>query len=248
MATEVNALNCGSFWQRQIAPRATPGQVGFDVVFGIVMPIVCLYFDPIVFRSESLGPPLFGSNMILCACAIGLGLFSLAGWLIVLRPSALLAGILAGGAILALLLGLMLFPLSMLFPFVPTAFLGFTPLATALTFGRNAIRVYRRVGPTHFAPALAGLGLAISCAGPVGVQSYIHTAASRAAEFVASHDADQAGDALTVLKRFRLCGSADRLLLAFEAENNAIRRERLGAAYLGLTGEDVGIRIAKRTD
>src|SRR5215467_10779528 len=36
------------FWKRQFQQEATKAQKRFDWMFGVVMPAVCFYFDPIV--------------------------------------------------------------------------------------------------------------------------------------------------------------------------------------------------------
>ncbi|HXU07982.1 MAG TPA: hypothetical protein VN743_03220, partial [Blastocatellia bacterium] len=46
------------FWRRQLGATYTARQVVFDVVFGILMPLVCFYFDPGIIRetrSTALG-------------------------------------------------------------------------------------------------------------------------------------------------------------------------------------------------
>jgi hypothetical protein len=44
-----------SFFSRQFRPGRTKSQVIFDVVFGVVGPILCFTADPIVFKSSWLG-------------------------------------------------------------------------------------------------------------------------------------------------------------------------------------------------
>src|SRR5690349_8406254 len=106
-----------SFWERQFVGQPTLGQIVFDAAFGIVLPVVCLWFDPIVFRS-SLGGPLVGRYTVVAGGAIGLGLLSLAAWMVVRRPPAFLAGLLTGGALFASLLGIFLLPFSIIGLFV----------------------------------------------------------------------------------------------------------------------------------
>src|SRR6059036_1217018 len=45
------------FWKRQFLGPATTPQIIFDVVFGIVGPVLCFVFDPVVFRGDFLGEP-----------------------------------------------------------------------------------------------------------------------------------------------------------------------------------------------
>ena len=46
---EVLELKPG-FWRRQFQREVTSGQKKFDWVFGVILPAICFYFDPIVFR------------------------------------------------------------------------------------------------------------------------------------------------------------------------------------------------------
>ena len=39
------------FWANQFSEKRTGEQLVFDVLFGIVFPVLCFVFDPIVFRS-----------------------------------------------------------------------------------------------------------------------------------------------------------------------------------------------------
>ena len=59
-----------SFWRRQVAPQPTTGQISFDLAFGIVLPPICPWFDPIVFRS-SFGRALLGRYSVVAGMAVG---------------------------------------------------------------------------------------------------------------------------------------------------------------------------------
>src|SRR4051812_14902917 len=93
-----------TFWERQFGPDATFGQFVFDLMFGAVLPGICLIADPIVFRGSLggawVGHPLGGY------LAIGIGIVSLIWWLFTWRLPALSGGLLAGGAFVAAGLGL----------------------------------------------------------------------------------------------------------------------------------------------
>jgi hypothetical protein len=40
------------FWRRQLMAPKTHAQRIFDVLFGVVAPVLCFVFDPIVFKSD----------------------------------------------------------------------------------------------------------------------------------------------------------------------------------------------------
>src|SRR3982751_3401848 len=86
------------FWVRQFSDSATRPQLVFDVIFGIVMPILCFYFDPGIIR----GPYLRNTYLSLDHLAISIFLFSglailgLSFWLGLRSQANRYAAILAG--------------------------------------------------------------------------------------------------------------------------------------------------------
>ena len=155
-----------SFRRRQFAPQPTIRQVAFDVAFGIALPVLCHYLDPIVFRA-SFGGPLLGPSEVVAGGAIGLGSLSLATWLTIGKATALLAGLLAGGALFASLLGLIPLPHSIIGLFALIGIPGLSPFVTAFVSWRNAVRAFRqgrRNGSALIVPSV--LGSVVVCAGP----------------------------------------------------------------------------------
>lgn len=70
------------FWRRQFTSEVTRPQVIFDIVFGIVGPILCFAFDPIVFRGSFGDRPLFGDYKIYVYLFSGLEIMILSLWLL----------------------------------------------------------------------------------------------------------------------------------------------------------------------
>lgn len=70
------------FWHRQFAPTLTRPQIIFDVVFGMVGPILCFVFDPIVFRSWIGGAPFAADYQTLVYLFSGLQITLLCFWLL----------------------------------------------------------------------------------------------------------------------------------------------------------------------
>jgi hypothetical protein len=236
-----------SFWGRQFAPQITSAQIGFDAAFGIGLPLICLWNDPIVFRSGGFGRPLLGPYTTVAAVAIGLGLISLTAWLSIRRPPALFAGLMCGSAIFAALLGSVLLPFSIIGLVFVIGILGFSPFATAFVFWRNAVRAYRKAresGARTHRLALATTGLLITCGGPWAVHVYVTHEVSQAIEMALSADPTKAVPGITVLKWFWWSADFDRLVFAYEAEKDTKRRERLAAFYKELTGEEIEHRLA----
>ena len=69
------------FWARQVDDNVTNKQNVFDILFGIVIPILCLVFDPIVFQGGYLA--LLGEYSIFAYSMIGLGICSLGLWMLI---------------------------------------------------------------------------------------------------------------------------------------------------------------------
>ncbi len=150
----------------------------FDFIWGIIMPIVCLVFDPFVFKFDQdvfdmANGHEFGfslSRAHFSAFSIPVYTFIVAQWLslalliIIGRPSprlaAFLSGFLAVGFLFSGVLGVLLFVPSLLGVFaMAIGVLGLTPLFTARAY-------YRR---TKYASAIAGLAPSHSFIRAVGV-------------------------------------------------------------------------------
>jgi hypothetical protein len=140
-----------SFWQRQFQVEPTQKQRHFDTTFGIVLPIICFFFDPIVFRDGGFGPALAGdfkpfAYLLSFVSIMMLLAFKLWGeklkWL-----NGLLSGLFAAGAAVSMIVGMLLFPFSVMGLVIFIGILGFTPLFTAFVYWRNAVRAHKTALP-----------------------------------------------------------------------------------------------------
>jgi hypothetical protein len=136
-----------SFWRRQIQPEATASQRRFDWIFGVVMPVVCFFFDPIVFKSASFGAPLLANYKPFAYILSFVSILAMMAWLLFGEKLKWFGGFLAGlflvGGIVSLGVGVVLFPLSVVGLIMLIGILGFTPLFSALVYLRNASRAFR---------------------------------------------------------------------------------------------------------
>jgi hypothetical protein len=134
------------FWRRQFAEGVTPAQRRFDVIFGFVMPALCFFFDPIVFRDGFGGELGLLSPWKFYAYTISaLEMVALAAWLLRARgrgrPPAALGGVLLAGGLFSLAVGVLILPFSLIgLLFFLVGALGFTPLFTAVVYLRNGWR------------------------------------------------------------------------------------------------------------
>jgi hypothetical protein len=133
-----------TFWKRQFQAEATPNQNVFDGIFGIVLPVICFFFDPIVFRGYGayLGDIKPFAYLLSFVSIMALLAFLLWGgklkWL-----NGFLSGLFAIGAIISTGIGLALLPISLIGLVVLIGALGLTPLFTGFVYGRNAVRAFK---------------------------------------------------------------------------------------------------------
>lgn len=241
------------FWRRQFGDVTTRAQFRFDVLFGLVLPVFCFVFDPIVFRgsSELAGGDggIYRQVRFFAYAASALEMATLACWLFVVRKypawSRPAGGVMAAGALFSFALGLAILPFSVIGILVlGIGLLGFIPFLTALVYFRNARRALRlnRTGEPVRGGALAAFvfGLAFALGTPAVAQRGATILIRRA-----SADAVEFGELSTPRRRVvrvlaLLSGETFYDLVSrYNAENNAERRARLAEAYRELTGRDV---------
>lgn len=141
-------INKKDFWKRQFHSETTANQKTFDYIFGIILPAICFFFDPVVFRSfdgNSAGivgqykPFVYILSFTSIIALIG---FNLLGeklrWL-----NGFFAGLFAVASLGAFVIGICMLPLSIMGLIIIIGALGFTPLFTGFVFWRNAVRAYK---------------------------------------------------------------------------------------------------------
>lgn len=234
------------FWSRQIRGEVTIEQSLFDVVFGVFAPIGCLIFDPVVFRGGILGSPLFAGWLTAGWCAIGLGFISLALWLYVRRPAPLLAGMLLAGALFALLLGIVMLPLSLIGLVMVIGIFGFMPFVTAFVFWRNFRRALRSDamksrGATPV--VLFVVGLSIGLLLPPAANGFVASRVAKGTELILSGDAAQITAGVALLRPVRFAADLDPLVRGYDRITDEETRRRTAEAYHELTGEDIEHRL-----
>lgn len=139
------------FWRRQFQTEATRAQKTFDWLFGVLLPIACFIFDPVVFKGNLLGEAYLGAYKPFAYTLSFVSVMAMAAWLIWGAKLKWLNGWLAGfflvGGIVSLAIGVILFPISLLGLVMMIGVLGFTPLLSGAIFLRNALRAYRMAKP-----------------------------------------------------------------------------------------------------
>ena len=140
-----------SFWKRQFQAEATYGQKYFDGLFGIILPVICFFFDPIVFKANSPASPLAGQYKPFAYLLSFISIMALMAFMIWGAKLKWLNGFLSGlfsiGSVISLTVGIALFPFSLMGLVILIGALGFTPLFTAFVYWRNAVRAYKITKP-----------------------------------------------------------------------------------------------------
>jgi hypothetical protein len=119
-----------------------------DWTFGVILPLICFYFDPFVFRGPAIGSDgLLHAYQLPVYTVAGTSVMTMAAWLLWGEKLGSLrlpvAFVMLVGAVMSSILAAVLFPFSMVGLLVIIGVLGFTPGFTAFVFWRNAFRVLR---------------------------------------------------------------------------------------------------------
>ena len=136
------------FWRRQFGENVTGAQRKFDWIMGVGMPLICFYFDPFVFRSaRGMGEgelSLYGPAAYMLAFA---SILAMVAWLLwgerLKWLNGWIGGLFIAGSVISLIVGILLFPISLIGLIVLIGALGFTPLFASLVYMRNGVRALR---------------------------------------------------------------------------------------------------------
>lgn len=256
------AVDSPTFVRRQFLPPRTRAQTVFDVLFGIIAPILCFVFDPIVFRSSDFGSPLFPNYQGFVYLVSGIEILLLTFWLVCgrhLQPATRIAGgILMSGAIFSGLIGLVLLPFSLLGLSVGIGALGFIPFLTALVYLRNAKSSFQLARPSNL-PGLSTqerelttldrtgwvgatlIGFVLALGPPAALSITASMFVSQAMGAVISADTQQADLAIDEIQylQFFARPEVDKLVVAYEQASEPSRKQELKRRYLKLTGNDI---------
>jgi hypothetical protein len=132
------------YWKRQFQAQGNSKQKVYNWIFGVILPVICFAFDPIVFKGGFGGSAMFANYKPFAYLLSFTCVMAMAAWLIFGEKLKWLNGFLAGlfflGGIVSLGVGIVLLPFSLFGLVVLIGALGFTPLFTAVIFLRNAFR------------------------------------------------------------------------------------------------------------
>ncbi len=239
------------FWRRQFMPPTSGAQRAFDVLFGVVAPVLCFFFDPIVFKAD-FTEGLFSSYQAYAYMVSGVEMLLLLTWLIwgkQLRPrTGLVGGILMAGALFSAVIGVLILPFSLLGLVLGIGILGFIPFLTALVYyhnGRQALQSARDNFPDRSWVRTVALASLLVLSAPAAVNliaSRFVSASMNDVIYGNPQSADLAVDQIKFL-RFLARPEVDQLVSAYLAETKQSRKSELKQRYSRLTGEDLEERL-----
>jgi hypothetical protein len=240
------------FWAAQFGPNRTPAQNGFDVTFGLILPVLCFILDPIVFKSAPiLGPPILEDYQLFAyvLSTVEMGFFLVwrtfparVNWL-----SPLFGGVFLLGACFSLAIGIAMLPITVLTLLIAIGFVGLIPFVTAFVYLRNGIRAMKaQAGSLPLASRITTATLSgVLVLSSLAVASvFVENSISTSVDTLIYGNGVEAAAAANRLKWFPFIPLKDcnRLAIAYGNEWNPERRALLGLAYWELTGEDIGLR------
>ncbi|MCA1556772.1 MAG: hypothetical protein LC747_08805 [Acidobacteria bacterium] len=243
--------------RRQFQQETTLARLIFDITVGIVLPILCLTFDPIVFRNGILGQPLAGRFQLFAYSVIAVEIIALAVWLGLGERAGewcgVLGGIMLAGALFSTIIGICLLPFSLIGLMFLVGVFGFTPFLTAFIYLRNARRALIIAGAQL---TLAGLFITLMLGATLalGAPAFAHW---RVGKLIESSMAEVLGgddsQAKTAARRLRqvswlASGEIDQVAWAYGRETDPARKERLARAYHDITGGDIEHRLLVLND
>ena len=237
------------FWQRQFELPATPKQRRFDLLLGVVLPILCVLLDPAIFRTFAGGTWFLRHFRLFAYLEIAASILVLAYYLLTNRASSLLTGVLCGSALFALALGIVMLPMTFIGLLVIIGVLGLTPFFTSFVFLRNASRCWRQANARNprKAPMLpVVLGFILILLVPAATQGAVFHYGDRAMVVLQSGSDQEFTRAVRTLKWLHY--DTDEIAFTYQKTNDPTRRDRLARAFTAITGETVQDRLAQLND
>lgn len=216
------------------------------VAVGIVLPLLCLAYDPIVFRA-SFGKPILGSFIISGYGFIALSALALGAWLPLRRFPSIFCGFLFAGCLFALAVGIVLLPISVIGLLIVIGILGFSPFLTAATFWHCAKHA-RELAGNKFQPGLAALAFAVLVALPISAQAFAFHIRDQSLAVLVDGTDETSQRAVRRLKMLGPIFDADTLVSRYVETDSQPARERIASAYHELTGRDVEDRLERLLD
>jgi len=232
------------FWRRQFSDNTTAKQNTFDVVLGILLPAICYFFDPGIFRPDGYGFSYLevGGYVFAIYLFSLIAMIALAGCLIPgIRSgpiTAVFGGICLVAAVFSFITGILLLPASIIGLLFIIGIFGFTPFPTGLVYLRNGVRAVLRAESYMKRSALAALVITssiVAIAVPLTTQWEIKQIADRSIGQVIDNPDDRS--AIQTAKYLRWAADTEAILRICDSEKDPSRKAKIEAAYKEIMGE-----------
>jgi hypothetical protein len=238
------------FWRRQFQTESTESQKTFDWLFGVILPVVCFVFDPIVFKGDAWGAAYLGTYKPFAYILSFVSVMAMSAWLIwgekLKWLNAFLAGLFIVGGIVSLSLGIILLPISLLGLFILIGALGFTPMFSAVVYLRNSLRAYQAAKPSLEKSVLTR-SFALSAIFSAVVPSVINAEINRALDKIIKGDARTVRAEIQSLKYIAPLINFDVLALHYHRsaleERETEKMKAIAAIYKEMTGENLERKV-----
>lgn len=243
-----------SFWKRQFATHTSEAQATCDIAFGLIAPILCFYFDPIVFKG-GFGPPLLGSYQLFAYAITALQISLFVIWMVfgshLEAWSRIIGGALISGAIFSAVIGLLILPYSLMGLMVVIGALGFIPFITAFIYWRvgwRALTKEQTAPRSWINPILAGAILSLGI--PALVSLYVTRTTANSIDAILHGSPQQAEVAVGHLRwlPFIPQQNLEPLVQSYINEKDPVRKETLRKNYQALTGQDIDVKVGILND
>jgi hypothetical protein len=209
--------------------------------------------DPIVFKHSvlfgGLGGPLFQWGIVFGYMEILIGVIALTIFLWRRPASPFLAGILLVGTAFSLLLGIILFPFSLLGLFFVIGILGFSPFLSFIVFARACRQVWSDclISQAKKTVAIyAGMGVLCASALPIAAQIAVDSLVKPAVQQILVGETDD--ETLRLLGVLNWATDLDPLVTAYLSEKEEAKKQYLAEVYEAISGTTIESRIAAMAD
>jgi hypothetical protein len=233
------------FWPRQFQQERTESQCKFDWIFGVIMPVVCIFFDPFVFSTLG-GEPLLGAFKPFAYLLSFTSIVAMMAWLIwgehLKWLSAVFAGLFLFGGWVALSIGIMMLPFTLVGLLMVIGALGFTPLFTGIVYLRNGVRAARSAASVLTKKLVVYLVLLSALASAV-IPYVVNVEINRSLELI------RTGDAKTIrTEAFKLrlvyplvdaSSLVSRYRFEFRNESQTDQAKAIADLYWNVKGKDI---------
>jgi hypothetical protein len=232
----------------------------FDMLFGVIVPLLCLIFDPAVFKSSDgfFQGGLLSQFRVFAYVAIGIGVSALALWLFFQQRmkqwGAAFSGIFRIGYLSSALLGIVLIPFSIMGILLGgIGILGFLPIITSFTFHRNwhrARQAAKLQTPEKSTRKIAIAAALLTLALPAFLQWQTSRYVSQSIQEIIAGDTQTAYNAAERLQWAFWCSDECYFPLAFAYRHSKdeATKTRLATIYQLLAGKDIQSALASMSD